>query len=330
MPRISNSRSRVRELQSEEICGCRDDCRGRQREWIRRSRLDARDDAIARQHGDAHQGRQDQGVHLSPDHAKDSRDEHPRAEPRERLQRLAIDELRRDTQIRTEDSCGDRVSNRGEQRPRDHRHTKGNHTLSGEQDDEREHGVQDLPRQVDHLDPAILLEALKGAEKRESGEPEERLDSEEDEQEVEVVLQRGSVDIREDVTREHRQREEDRGSNHAGGSEDRQRRADRLPDAPALATTIGVRDKTCHAGLQAEVGNAEEPGRQREGESECENAKRSCVELVDGLADDEEVGEQRDDTHHAREQRVAEDATSVRDRGGRDGHVRRAASRWAR
>ncbi len=89
-----------------------------------------------------------------------------------------------------------------------------------------------------------MLQALKDAEKSECWKPEQRLGSEQDEEQVQIVLKGGSVDVREDVTRDHRECEEDAGSNYPRAREDRQRGAHGFSDALALTTPVGVRDET--------------------------------------------------------------------------------------
>ena len=93
-----------------------------------------------------------------------------------------------------------------------------------------------------------------------------RLGGEQDEEEMEVVLQRGAVHVGEDVARDHRKREQDRDRHHGRAREHRERGAHHLADPLALAASVGIGDESGHPRLQAEVGDAEEAGRQRKGQ----------------------------------------------------------------
>ena len=140
-----------------------------------------RHDAVAGEHVDADQNRQDQGIHLCPDHTHDSRDEHPEAEPSEGFERVAIHQAWRDTQVGAEDAGDNRIAGRGEDRSGDHRRTEGNHSLAGEQHDQRCYRVEDLAGKVDDLDPAVALQTLEDADECERRQTEEGLGGEQDE-----------------------------------------------------------------------------------------------------------------------------------------------------
>ena len=77
---------------------------------------------------------------------------------------------------------------------------------------------------------------------------------------MEIVLQRSAMDVGEDARRDERQCEQDRHRNDCSSSEDRESGTHHLADPLALAAAVGVGDKTGHARLQAEIGDAEKAG----------------------------------------------------------------------
>ncbi len=89
-------------------------------------------------------------------------------------------------------------------RGRDHGDAECNDIVSGEQDDQREHGEEDLARQIHDLDPSVALETLEHAEERKRRQPEDGLGREDHEQQVQVVLQRDAVDARRGDSRQPR------------------------------------------------------------------------------------------------------------------------------
>ena len=168
-----------------------------------------------------------------------------------------MNESRRDPHLGAQAMRNHRVPDGGKRSPGNHRCAERHDALPREQDDERKHRVEDLPREIDGLDPSIPLQTLEHADKGKRRQAEQGLRSEQDEQKVEVVLQVRTLQLREEVASDDGQRQQDRHGDDRCDGQHRQGRAHDLADALALSAPVGVGDESRHACLQPKVGDAQ-------------------------------------------------------------------------